>query len=184
MSLTEQEIISKCQQGETEYYEQLVNKYKKSAYFYALGMVGSAGDALDLSQEAFIKAYRSIKRFKLQFQFKNWFFRILTNLCISHLRKRRRRAEVSTEDNKGATIPIPDDHFNPHLLLERKEIMRQLWKALSELGDKQREIILLRDFQGLSYKQISEILEIPLGTVMSRLHQARSRLRVKMADFM
>jgi len=185
MSLTEKEIVSKCQRGETEYYEQLVNKYKRSAYFYALGMVGSVEDALDLSQEAFIRAYRSIKRFKPQYQFKNWFFRILTNLCISHLRKkRRRRVEVSTEDKEGRTMPLPDDHFNPHLLLEQKEIMRQLWKALSELGNKHREIILLRDFQGLSYKQISEILEIPVGTVMSRLHQARSRLRVKMADFM
>jgi len=184
MSLSEKEVISKCQRGELQYYEELVNRYKRRAYFYALGMVGSVEDALDLSQEAFIKAYRSLKRFKLQYQFKNWFFRILTNLCISHLRKKGRRIEVSTEDEKGATIPLPDERFNPQLLLEEKETIKQLWKALSELSAKQREIILLRDFQGLSYQQIAQVLEIPIGTVMSRLHQARSRLREKMADFL
>ena len=184
MPLSEKEIISKCQQGETDYYEELVNKYKRRAYFYALGMVGSAEDALDLSQEAFIRAYRALKRFKPQYQFKNWFFRILTNLCISHLRRRGRRMEVSTQDEKGATIPLPDDRFDPQLLLERKETMKQLWRALAELGAKHREIILLRDFQGLSYQQVSEVLEIPMGTVMSRLHQARSRLREKIAGFL
>jgi len=184
MSFSEKEIISRCQQGEVEYYEELVNKYKRSAYFYALGMVGLVEDALDLSQEAFIRAYRSLKRFKPQYQFKNWFFRILTNLCISHLRRKGRRAEVSTQDERGATIPLPDDRFNPQLLLERKETMSQLWKALSELGAKHREIILLRDFQGLSYQQIAEVLEIPIGTVMSRLHQARSRLREKTVGFL
>lgn len=92
--------------------------------------------------------------------------------------------EVSTQDEKGATIPLPDDRFDPQLLLERKETMKQLWRALAELGAKHREIILLRDFQGLSYQQVSEVLEIPMGTVMSRLHQARSRLREKIAGFL
>jgi RNA polymerase sigma-70 factor (ECF subfamily) len=150
----------------------------KEAYFIALGLVGNREDALDLSQEAFIRAYRNIKQLNPKRRFFPWFYQILKNLCFSHLRKRRVRRASSLD---GADCPevaaATDDCFAPDVVVGRNEMKDKVWKAIAKLDDKHREVIILRHFRNLSYEQISQNLFCNKGTVTSRLYYARRRLK-------
>jgi len=176
-AMEESEAITKCQKGEPEAFGFLVKKYKKRAYFTALALVGSHDDALDLSQEAFVRAYRSIGTFDTRHRFFTWLYRILRNLCLNHLRNNRRRAEILQEAGNSV---IGKDPENPSLLLEKDEVKEAVWSAVSVLEPHEREIIILRDFQELSYKEIADALDCPVGTVMSRLFHARKALKDKL----
>jgi RNA polymerase sigma-70 factor (ECF subfamily) len=152
----------------------------KDAYFIALGLVGNREDALDLSQEAFIRAYNNIESFNSKRNFFPWFYQILRNLCFSHLRKRKReRARFTFDlDSERQTFePETQEHFSPELVAERNETKDRLWKAISKLEPKHREVIILRHFQDLSYEEISKVLLCNKGTVTSRLYYARKRLK-------
>ena len=150
----------------------------KNAYFIALGLVGNRDDALELSQEAFILAYRNINRLNPDRRFFPWFYQILRNVCFSHLRKRRNRRSRSLEEleEQGST-PEVDDSFTPDVVAERNETKDRVWKAMGKLDEKHREVIILRHFQHLSYEQIAQNLFCNKGTVMSRLYHARKRLK-------
>lgn len=179
--MEESEAITKCQKGEPEAFGFLVEKYKRRAYFTALALVGSHDDALDLSQEAFVRAYRSIGKYNTRYRFFTWLYRILRNLCLNHLRNNRRRAEILQEAGDSVTGKNPE---NPSLLVERDEVKEAVWSALSDLKAHEREIIILRDFQELSYREISDALDCPLGTVMSRLFHARKALKDKLGKYL
>lgn len=177
--------IMKCQKGAKEPFRFLVEKYKMKAYFFALSIVGNQEDALDLSQEAFIKAYRSLKFFKTDFKFKVWFFRILRNHCIDFLRKKRRRRESSLEEKReqyGAEIVDPRP--NPSLLLERNGLRKKLWEEINQLKDLEKEIVIYKDIHGMSYEEIARILDIPKGTVASTLHKARKKLKESLKHYL
>jgi RNA polymerase sigma-70 factor (ECF subfamily) len=148
----------------------------KDAYFIALGLVGNREDAMDLSQEAFIRAYRNIKQLKPERKFFPWFYQILKNLCISHLRKRRYRKADSLDSESCPEIPDNTDCFSPEVVAEKNEFKVKVWQAIGKLDDKHREVIILRHFQNMSYEQIAEALYCNKGTVTSRLYYARKRL--------
>jgi RNA polymerase sigma-70 factor (ECF subfamily) len=175
---TELAAIKQCRNGSRKAFEVIVNKYMKDAYFIALGYVGNRQDALDLSQEAFFKAYRNISSLKSDNTFFPWFYQILKNLCFSHLRKFKNR---QTQSLDGAEDPIilPDDQhrFDPEMIAERNEAKDRLWQAIGELDEKYREVIVLRHFQHFSYDQIAQALVCSKGTVMSRLYYARKKLK-------
>jgi RNA polymerase sigma-70 factor (ECF subfamily) len=174
----EKTLIRKCQRGAKEPFRFLVEKYKMKAYFFALSIVGNQEDALDLSQEAFIKAYRSIKFFKTNFKFKVWFFRILRNHCIDFLRKKKRQREYSLEEKKEQHgTEIVDPSPNPAMLLERNGLRQKLWEEINKLKGLEREIVIYKDLHGMSYEEIARILDIPKGTVASTLHKARRKLK-------
>ena len=161
-----------------EAFEAIVNRYMKKAYFIALGLVGNREDALELSQEAFFRAYCNISRLKEGGKFFPWFYQILRNLCFSHLRKRRGRRTYSLEGVEGDKLATGSgDFYDAEAVAERNEVKEQVWKAIGRLGDKHREVIILRHFQELSYEQISENLFCSKGTVMSRLYHARKKLK-------
>lgn len=164
--LTEQEILESVQKGDRSAYGAIVERHMKAAYFTALGLLHNPQDALDISQDAFIRAFRKIRYFDSQKPFFPWFYRIMKNICIDHLRRRRRRAEVPLED-----VPVVDDKMKSW---EMKEV---LWKAVSSLPFAQRELIVLRYFRNLSYKEIAELTGRPLGTIMSSLYSAKRQLR-------
>lgn len=181
----EKEIIARCKQGDTECFGKLYQRYRRRAYIIALGMMGKQEDALDAMQDAFIKAFKNLKRFEIQKAFSSWFYSILINLCRDRLRQRKRRQkDISMEDaNLHNRLIVDNTAYSPELLAERKELYVHLWQAIGQLQIKHRQIIILRDFEDLPYKKIAEILNIPLGTVMSRLYQARKNLKDIMKEY-
>ena len=176
-SVCQEEIVAmrQCRRGSRKAFEVLVNKYMKDAYFIALGFVGNREDAQDLSQEAFVRAYRNIKSVKPDRKFFPWFYQILKNLCISHLRKRKYR-QASSLDVEGCPEAQANDCFSPEEIVDRNELKDRVWQAIAKLDEKHREVIILRHFQNMSYDQIAEALFCNKGTVTSRLYYARKRL--------
>jgi RNA polymerase sigma-70 factor (ECF subfamily) len=141
-------------------------------------LLGDYDEAQDASQEAFVRAWRNIRRFDPTRRFFPWYGTILRNICISRLRRRSSRKTVELLDGAPGTPP----EAGPVLLAERNERKDRIWRAIRQLSDTQREIIVMNHFQEMSYREIAEALDIPLGTVMSRLHNARAALRRKLTD--
>ncbi len=170
------DLALQASRGKVASFKALVERYQKQAYFYARGMVRNSDDAYDLSQEAFVRVYRHLKKFNPAYPFKVWLFHILSNLCKNHLRqkKTRDRIIVSSEDVGESAAP---DTAEPDRLFGRSELEGQVWTAIGRLPEKFREIIILSHFQEMSYDQMAEVLEIPRGSVMSRLYYARLKLR-------
>lgn len=165
------ETLIAWKKGDTAAFDVIVRATMRRAYAVALGIVGNAEDAWDLSQEAFMAAHRARKSFDADRPFFPWFYRVLRNRCLNYVKKRARRMEISLdvlEERSGGGST--DD------LVLRKERTEIVWKALFALSAEHREIIVLRNFQELSYEEISRILGIPEGTVMSRLYYARRAL--------
>ncbi|MHC4557699.1 MAG: RNA polymerase sigma factor [Planctomycetota bacterium] len=177
-SVCQEEIIAmqRCRRGSAEAFEVFVNRYMKDAYFIALGLVGNREDAMDLSQEAFIRAYRNIKNVKPGRKFFPWFYQILKNLCVSHLRKRRYRQAGSLDAEDCPEVAATADCFSPEAVARRNEMKDKVWQAIAKLDDKHREVIILRHFRNMSYDQIAEALFCNKGTVTSRLYYARKKL--------
>jgi RNA polymerase sigma-70 factor (ECF subfamily) len=165
-ALSEPEILALVQKGDREAYQEIVVRHMHSAYYVALAFVHNHQDALDISQEAFIRAFRKIKKFDTKRPFFPWFYRILKNLCIDHYKHRRRLNEVPLENVRVLVAEHED-----------REMKKALWKGIDELPYEQKEIIVLRYFQQLSYQEIAEILDKPIGTVMSSLYYAKKRLK-------
>jgi RNA polymerase sigma-70 factor (ECF subfamily) len=168
--------MRRCRRGSAEAFEALVNRYMKDAYCIALGLVGNREDAMDLSQEAFVRAYRNIKHVKPGRRFFPWFYQILKNLCVSHLRKRRYRQTASLNGEDCPEVAAAADCFSPEAVAGRNEMKDKVWRAIAKLDDKHREVIILRHFQSMSYDQIAEALFCNKGTVTSRLYYARKKL--------
>ncbi|MBN2244901.1 MAG: RNA polymerase sigma factor [Candidatus Aminicenantes bacterium] len=164
--LSEKEIILAVKNGNKEVYQQIIKCYMQRAYYIALGFVHNHQDALDLSQECFIKAYRKLKMFDAKRPFFPWFYQILKNLCIDHYKKKQRLNEVPLEDIKISGRKRED-----------REMRESLWKGIAELPIEQREVIILRYFRQMSYKEISEVTGKPVGTVMSSLYYAKKKLK-------
>lgn len=157
--------------GDKGAFEKIVRATMKRAYAVALGLVGNADDAQDLSQEAFIAVHRARKRFDIDRPFFPWFYRVLRNRCLNYLKRRAGRREISLDVleervGRGST----DEE------LLRGERIEMVWKALFTLSPEHREILTLRNFEELSYSEISGVLGLPEGTVMSRLYYARQAL--------
>lgn len=176
-SFCKEEIIAlqHCRKGSEKAFEVVVRKYMKKAYFIALGLVGNRDDALELSQEAFFRAYCNIDRFRPANSFFPWFYQILRNLCFNHLRKVKSKQMCSLDDQNVDSVV--SDCFDPEVVAQSNEIKDCLWNAIGRLDEKHREVIILRHFQDLSYEQIAQTLFCSRGTVMSRLYYARRRLK-------
>jgi len=171
--------IKRCQQGSRKDFEPIVERYKKQSYSIALGLVGNHEDALDISQEAFVRAYKNIDRLKNSSKFFPWFYQILKNLCFTHLKSKRIRQATSLNNPDGSEniIPAEGDWFTPDAVIERTETKDQVWKAIGKLSKKHREVIVLRHFENLTYDQIADALFCSKGSVMSRLYHARKKLK-------
>jgi len=173
----EQIAMRRCRGGSREAFEVFVNRYMKDAYFIALGLVGNREDALDLSQEAFVRAFRNIKTVKPDRRFFPWFYQILKNLCISHLRKRKVRKANSLDAEDCPEVAATGTHFSPDVVADRNEAKDRIWQAIAKLDEKHREVIILRHFRNMSYEEMAEALYCNKGTVTSRLYYARNKLK-------
>jgi RNA polymerase sigma-70 factor (ECF subfamily) len=177
MDDAEAAAIRRCQAGDKEAFGHLVRRYAGAASGSAGLLLGCPDEALDASQEAFVRAWRNIRRFDAGLPFYPWYARILRNVCLSRLRRRARRRTVELDDG-WAAAPAASD---PVLEAERNERRDRIVRAVQRLPFHHRDVILMNHFQGLAYKVIAEVLNIPIGTVMSRLHNARKALRDQLA---
>ena len=173
-------LLRRVQSGEAEAFEELVRAHEKTVYNLALRMLGDPQDAEDISQEAFLKAWRSLPEFRGESKFSVWLYRIVSNLCLDRLRRRSRRPESSltTEDEDGEQPQwdVPDESLSPERLLERKLTREAVQRGLETLPAEQRQILLLREIRGMSYEEIGEALDLEPGTVKSRIFRARKKL--------
>jgi RNA polymerase sigma-70 factor, ECF subfamily len=175
--------IRLIQAGQADLYEPIVRKYMRRAHSVAMQFVANAEDALELAQDAFLKTFRSLDRFDTTQRFFPWFHRILRNTCISHLRRKRLRTfSISAREHGGDDYAIEDLSTVPvEQALVGGELREEFWAAFRELSARDREILALRHFDDLQYQDIADALQIPIGTVMSRLFHARRRLRDRLA---
>ena len=176
----EAQIVRRVLQGDVNAFERLVTEYEKAVYAIAQRMTGNAEDAADMTQETFIKAYNSLQSFRGDSKFSVWLYRIASNVCLDFLRSRSRKPTVSlsVEDDEGeeGQLDIADESQSPELLLERGLTRDAVRRGLDTLPPDYRQILLLREIQGLSYDEIAAALEIEVGTVKSRIFRARKRL--------
>ena len=176
--MDEKHILARARRGELPAFEELVRRYEKRVYAVALRSSGSPEDAADITQEVFLRAWRSIESFRGDSGFSTWLFRITMNLCVDFARHKHAQPQLQPlvgEDD--AERPIRDTAPTPEEHLDNSELGRELAAALDEVSEEHRRIVLLRDVSGMSYTEIAEILEISEGTVKSRLSRARIALR-------
>ncbi|HHU32093.1 MAG: RNA polymerase sigma factor [Zhaonellaceae bacterium] len=182
MELHESELILKCKNGNVEAFEELVLKYQRQIYTVAYRFMGNHEDASDLAQEAFIKAYKSIDRFRGESSLKTWLYHIVANVCRDELRKRKKGqvlsldAPISTEEGE-ITRQTEDWTYAPDLIYESKEAQYFIQEAINQLTPEYKEVIILREIQGFSYEEIAQHLGCSLGTIKSRLNRARKAMR-------
>lgn len=178
--LEEQRIISRVLNGDYNAFEVLVTENQKVIYNLALKLVGNENDALDISQEAFLKAYSGLKNFRGDSRFSVWMYKLTYNICIDFLRKKQRRPQTSLtqqdEDGSLTETEIEDIRHLPESELERKELIRETNKAIDSLSQEHRDILIMREFTGMSYREIADVLYINEGTVKSRIARARRSL--------
>ena len=180
----ERELLVRVVRGETEAFGLLVEVHMRRAYRVALGLVGSTEDAMDLSQEAFVRAYKARETLDPERPFYPWYHQILRRLCFNFLRdKKSRRTKLEGMTpwlvaDAGHRASVGD----PASETRRSELRARLASAIEELPDAEREVFVLREFEELRYREIAEVLEIPQGTVMSRLYNARRRLAERLED--
>ncbi len=176
----ERDIVVRVRAGDTNAFEQLVIEHQKKVYNLALRMVGNEQDALDMSQEAFIRAYNSLESFRGDSKFSVWLYRLTSNICIDFLRSRNRKQTTSLtfdgNDDEQEELNIPDARFSPDTVLEKREMREALYRGLDSLTPEYREILLLREINGLSYEEIGQALKLEEGTVKSRIFRARKKL--------
>ena len=178
------ELASKAKRGDIDAFGELVERYKERAYMIALGFVGNADDAMDLSQEAFVKAFKAMGSFKDGCDFYPWFYAILRNTCFNFLRKRKTRKESSLDAAREYGFDVVDGAPDPSATLEHKEMRAVVRSEINNLAPVHKEILLLRHYELLSYKQMAGVLECPIGTIMSRLYAARQTLKVRLTRYM
>ncbi len=176
----EAQIVRRVLEGDVNAFETLVAEYEKNVYAITQRMTGNAEDAADMTQETFIKAYNSLSSFRGDSKFSVWLYRIATNVCLDFLRSRSRKLTVSLsvedEDGEETQLEIADESQSPERLLERDLTRDAVRRGLKALAPEYRQILLLREIQGLSYEEISEVLSLEVGTVKSRIFRARKRL--------
>jgi RNA polymerase sigma-70 factor (ECF subfamily) len=172
-SMEDIELVGLCQKGDTGAFDRLFYKYRDKIYRTAFRMINNPEDALDLTQEIFLKAYKNINKYNFKSEFSTWLYRLAINLCIDELRKRKNSNEVLMD-----SIPenlIYSDTPEDIILSEEQESL--IWKALNSLKEKERVVIVLREMEGLSYEEIANVLKCSLGRVKSRIHESREKLK-------
>jgi RNA polymerase sigma factor (sigma-70 family) len=174
-------LIRRCKRGDEEAFAQILERYRVPIYNLCYRMTRHPEDSRDLAQEIFIKVFSLLDRFDEEYAFSSWLFRIATNHCIDHLRRNRLRF-LSLErdggfDDEEAEMQIPDSGPTPEVKLQRREAVERLEEVIADLPPHYRVITLLRHDQELSYEEIAEVLDLPLGTVKARIHRARNLIQ-------
>ena len=182
MTTNDQQLIQECLAGRTDAFGQLVVRYQDRLYNTLVKMLGSADDARDVSQDAFVHAFQKLGTFRGKSAFYSWLFRIAINAAVSEKRKvRRKSASIDAMREQAGIEPI-DSHptATPSHALELSERQSMVRTALAELPEDYRTVLVLKEIEGLKYEEIAELIDRPVGTVRSRIHRARMELRNKL----
>lgn len=183
----ERELIIRSQRGDVAAFEALVKQHQVVAYNVALRILGSPEDAQDAAQEALIKVFKSLGSFKAEAQFSTWLYRIVVNTCNDYLRRERRHTHFSLDqqletDDGSITRDVPDESMAPERVHEKRVLQEKVQRAIQALPEQQRTVVVLRDIEGMSYEVIASMLDLPVGTVKSRINRGRDALRQLLAD--
>ncbi|WP_027416187.1 RNA polymerase sigma factor [Aneurinibacillus terranovensis] len=166
------EMIRKAKRGDKEAFTQLIQRYKGQVFRHAYAMLQDRMEAEDVAQEAFVKVYFSLKSLESEFAFSSWLTRIVSNLCYTRVQKKKKEASLLA-DNLEEYIPTPSSRGT----MEQKQLQLTIEEAMQNISLDHRTVLVLRDIQGFSYDEIARILDIPVGTVKSRISSARLSLR-------
>jgi RNA polymerase sigma-70 factor (ECF subfamily) len=183
----EADLIARAVAGDGDAFAELVEPYESRVYNLAVRMCGDRETAFDLAQDVFLKAYRFLPRFKGEASFSTWLYRVASNTCLDQLRRRKRSLETLSLDDAVETESgslrrtVADSSVEPEKLVLREEVRAEIRDAVVGLPLEQRLAVLLRDFEGLSYGEIAEVLGCSLGTVKSRINRGRAALRKRLA---
>ena len=186
MNPADEDLVASARRGDRHAFEELVDRHKQKAYHIAFDFARDREDAKDLSQEAFLKAFTNLKHFDGRSSFYTWFYRILVNLCLDYKRRQRRTpAETFDEAVENEVEPThqPEKPRSPDQQVWAKQFSLRIGQALDELPARQRTAFVLKNHQGLSIKEIAELMETAEGTVKVHLHRAVMALRERLAEF-
>jgi RNA polymerase sigma-70 factor (ECF subfamily) len=179
-------LVREAQKGDTAAFEELVARHRDKIYARAYSMMRNEEEAIDLSQEAWVKGWQRLVQFQGESSFTTWMTRIVINLCLDQLRKQKRQRAESIEEMDeeagGVERQMPALTVNPTERLERGELRQRIDKALSQLSHEHRTVLVLHEFEEMEYKQIAKAMDCSIGTVMSRLFYARRKLAALLSD--
>ncbi|MFK7987082.1 MAG: RNA polymerase sigma factor [Sandaracinaceae bacterium] len=189
----DRELVERVQAGDQAAFRTLYERYHRRAFAVAYGVVKNKQDALDIVQDGFVKVHRHIGKFQGSSSFYTWLYRIIMNLAIDHVRRRKNAKGVEYDDGVGrAADEVAGDgtllprilDSNPAKAVVRRELLGKIQAALAELPEYHRAVIVLREIEGLSYEEMSKVLGVPKGTIMSRLFHARKKMQATLSEYM
>ena len=187
--VSELDLVTRCQAGDTEAFDELVTRYRTRVFSMIYNMVHNEQDAWDLAQDSFLKAWKSIKRFRGKSSFYTWIYRIVMNVTIDWLRKKHVKGAGAEFDDAmqlkevdPASKTVPKAEALPYETMERGEIRARIDQAIAQLSAEQRAVILMKEIEGMQYHEIAEALGCSIGTVMSRLFYTRKKLQNLLSD--
>ncbi len=185
----DQDLVQLCQKGDAEAFDQLVGRYRTRVFGMIYNMVHNEQDAWDLAQDSFLKAWKSIARFRGQSSFYTWMYRIVMNVTIDWLRKKQVKGsgaefndEVQLREIDPASRTVPKADALPHERMVHGEIRTRIDQAIAQLSPEHRAVILMKEIEDMQYHEIAEALDCSIGTVMSRLFYARKKLQNMLRD--
>ena len=187
--VSEIDLVKRCQNGDAEAFDELVTRYRTRVFGMIYNMVHSEQDAWDLAQDSFVKAWKSIGRFRGKSSFYTWIYRIVMNVTIDWLRKKQVKGagaefddavQLKEIDPAAKTAPKPEEQ--PYERMERAELRQKIDNAIAQLSPEHRAVILMKETEDMQYHEIAEALGCSIGTVMSRLFYARKRLQNLLKD--
>jgi RNA polymerase sigma-70 factor (ECF subfamily) len=176
-------LIELCRGGDRQAFRVLVERYQKKVYGIAMGMLHSPDDAMDITQEVFIRVHAYLKHFRGGSSFYTWLYRIAINLCIDQLRREAKSPTIDYDDSlehdhgEEASELLPAWEMHPGKILDRKELSETIQRALETLSPSHRAVLLMREVEGLSYSEMADVMQCSKGTIMSRLFHARRRMQ-------
>ncbi len=186
------DLVSQLKAGDPKAYKELMTTYERRIYSFAYGFVRDPDEAMDIVQETFLRVFRKIETFKGDAAFTTWLYRIARNLCIDKLRRKKRAPMGEFDDQRQHEVRTHDrpalvgsmDAYAPVESNLRKELGQELMEALDSLGERHKEVLLLRELEGFSYAEIAKSMDLPIGTVMSRIYHARQKVQHLLKDYL
>lgn len=191
MATDDHSLVQRARSGDERAFRLLVERYQKKVYAVALGMVKDREEAMDVVQEAFVKVHRSLESFKSDATFYTWLYRITVNVCIDVIRRRGAARSETVEFDEHIAHDLAEANLgavssqlgnNPEKAVLQREVGEKIQAALEQIPEKHRAILLLRELDGLSYEELAQALDIPKGTVMSRLFHARAKVQKLLSE--
>lgn len=180
MGRSDEELVEACQDGESSAFDLLVARWEDKIRGAAYRILGSEDEARDAAQEAFLKAYRALPGFKREAQFSSWLYRIAVNLCRDRLRRRKGKTLVSLEALEEIGPVLASREPGAQDLVEQLDVRRAVRQAIAELSEEQREVVILKEYQGLTFLEIAQALDLPVSTVKTRLYRGLGQLRLRL----